>query len=55
MARDCSMTSRIERLAKKGAHKSWSPLFLVMLAIALLLSSVKALGVLLPYINGQLF
>ena len=55
MARHNSLTPRADRPADKRMFKQYPTLMLLMLTIALLLSSAKAIGFLLPYINGQLF
>jgi hypothetical protein len=54
MARHNSLTTRSDRAAKR-MFKQYPTLMLLMLTIALLLSSAKAIGFLLPYINSQLF
>jgi hypothetical protein len=55
MARHHSITSRSARPAVKRTIKQYPILLLFMLMIALILSSAKTIGFLLPYINKQIF
>ena len=54
MARNV-MSQHIDRLVREVGHKPWTPLLMVLAMVVFLLSSAKAVGILLPYINSQLF